>query len=144
MRRARFFGVGVAAAVLAGVVLVTLAEEKPASSYAPVVDREEFEKTVARMEAEKPQLAERQTALLQERYDLADKPAKGVAMSRGKPVQEGVRVKLPPASNRGKTWPPLRPKKSARSGSGRRASCPCPIRIMRKAACCSPSITSTR
>jgi cytochrome c peroxidase len=33
--------------------------------------------------------------LLQERYDLSNRPAKGVTMSRGKPVQEGVRVKLP-------------------------------------------------
>ena len=31
-------------------------------------------------------------ALLGERYDLADRPAPGVTMSRGKPVQEGVRV----------------------------------------------------
>ncbi|HTR16558.1 MAG TPA: hypothetical protein VMI52_05935, partial [Acetobacteraceae bacterium] len=30
-----------------------------------------------------------------ERYDLADRPAQGATMSRGKPLQEGVRVKLP-------------------------------------------------
>jgi cytochrome c peroxidase len=34
-------------------------------------------------------------ALLRERYDLGDKPAKGVTMSRGKAIQEGVRAKLP-------------------------------------------------
>ena len=44
---------------------------------------------------EKPAIEQRQAALLQERYDLSDRPAKGVAMSRGKAVQEGVRVKLP-------------------------------------------------
>jgi cytochrome c peroxidase len=33
--------------------------------------------------------------LLKQRYDLADRAAKDVAMSKGKPVQEGVRVKLP-------------------------------------------------
>ena len=45
----------------------------------------------------------RQMALLDERYDLATTPAPGVTMSRGKPVQEGVRVKLPP----GMTWDQL-------------------------------------
>jgi cytochrome c peroxidase len=60
-----------------------------------VVVLEDFAKTVAKMEAEKPAIAERQEKLLQERYDLSDRPAKDVTMSRGKPVQEGVRVKLP-------------------------------------------------
>jgi len=60
-----------------------------------VVIPEDFEKTVARMEAAKLQLAERQATLLHDRYDLSDKPAKGVTMSRGKSVQGGVRVKLP-------------------------------------------------
>lgn len=41
--------------------------------------------------------------MLAERYDLADRPAKGTAMSRGKPVQDGVRVKLP----NGMTWEKL-------------------------------------
>jgi cytochrome c peroxidase len=41
--------------------------------------------------------------LLNERYDLSNRPAKGVTMSRGKPIQEGVRVKLP----RGITWEKL-------------------------------------
>src|ERR1700675_1626955 len=56
-----------------------------------------------RLQAEKPTFAKRQQALLAERYDLADRPAKGTAMSRGKPVQEGVRVKLP----EGMTWEKL-------------------------------------
>lgn len=71
------------------------AQEKLPSSYAPVVIQEDFEKTVARMEAAKPKIEERQATLLQERYDLKDKPAKGVTMPRGKTVQEGIRVKLP-------------------------------------------------
>jgi cytochrome c peroxidase len=33
--------------------------------------------------------------LLNERYDLSNRPAAGVTMSRGKAVQEGVRAKLP-------------------------------------------------
>jgi len=38
--------------------------------------------------------------VLNERYDLSDRPAQGVTMDRGKPLQEGVRVKLPA----GMTW----------------------------------------
>ena len=71
------------------------ADETRPSSYSPVVIREDFEQTVARMEAAKPPIIERQAALLQDRYDLSDQPAKDVTMSRGKPVQGGVRVKLP-------------------------------------------------
>jgi cytochrome c peroxidase len=37
----------------------------------------------------------RQMELLNERYDLSDHPAKGVTMSRGKTVQEGIRIRLP-------------------------------------------------
>ncbi|MDQ3212170.1 MAG: cytochrome B6, partial [Acidobacteriota bacterium] len=44
--------------------------------------------------------AKRQQDLLNARYDLANRPAQGVTMSRGKAVQDGVRVKLP--ANR--TW----------------------------------------
>lgn len=61
---------------------------------------EGFPVLVKRLQGEKPVFAKRQQALLSERYDLADRPAKGVVMSRGKPVQEGVRVKLPG----GATW----------------------------------------
>ena len=71
------------------------ADETRPSSYSPVVIREDFEQTVARMEAAKPQIIERQAALLQDRYDLSDRPAKGVVMSRGKPVQRGGRARLP-------------------------------------------------
>jgi len=70
-------------------------QEKRPSSYAPVVITEEFDAVVKRMEAAKPQVMERQMQLLAERYDLGDRPARGVTMSRGKPVQGGIRVKLP-------------------------------------------------
>ena len=56
---------------------------------------EEFSALVSRLEKAKPEFAKRQQAMLAERYDLADRPAVGVTMSRGKPVQEGVRVRLP-------------------------------------------------
>lgn len=41
--------------------------------------------------------------LLNERYDLSDMPDPSAKMSRGKPVQAGVRVKLPA----GVTWEQL-------------------------------------
>ncbi|MEK0082050.1 cytochrome B6 [Benzoatithermus flavus] len=52
-------------------------------------------------EAEKPQVMQRQTDVLAQRYDLSDRPIPGVMMSGGrKPVQGGVRVRLP----EGVTW----------------------------------------
>ena len=59
------------------------------------VAAEDFPTLVKRLEQEKPTFAKRQQALLAERYDLADRPAPGVTMSKGKPVQEGIRTKLP-------------------------------------------------
>jgi len=56
---------------------------------------EDFPALVARLRQEKPAFATRHQALLAARYDLADRPAPGVTMSRGKPVQESIRVKLP-------------------------------------------------
>jgi cytochrome c peroxidase len=70
------------------------------TSYAPVAIKEEFATTLSRMKAEKPKIESRQRALLEQRYDLSNRPAKGVTMSRGKPVQEGVRAKLAT----GATW----------------------------------------
>ena len=67
----------------------------------PVV--EDFPTLTKRLEMEKPKFAQRQQALLAQRYDLADRPAKGSVMSRGKPIQDGVRVKLPT----GVTWEKL-------------------------------------
>ncbi|QBG49116.1 cytochrome B6 [Verrucomicrobia bacterium S94] len=67
-----------------------------ATSYAPVALTEDFDSVMKRMAQEKPQVMERQMKLLEERYDLSDKPIPGVVSSgRGKPVQGGVRVKLP-------------------------------------------------
>jgi cytochrome c peroxidase len=67
-----------------------------ASSYIPVVDKESFETIKTRMAKGKADVMKRQLALLAERYDLADKPAKDVKFSdRNKAIQEGVRAKLP-------------------------------------------------
>jgi cytochrome c peroxidase len=98
--RRAFFGI---AMVVLGVLLfgalagrpAILRAQQPATSYAPVVMREDFDETVARMTAAKPEIMERQMKLLEQRYDLSDRPAQGVTMSRGKPVQEGVRARLP-------------------------------------------------
>src|SRR5687768_18594757 len=55
-------------------------------------------------EAAKPAVQRRQQNLMNERYDLADRPMQGVKMSGGrKGVQEGVRVKL----RSGATWDSL-------------------------------------
>ena len=70
------------------------------SSYAPVDIKETFAAIMTRMTQAKPAIEKRQADLLGERYDLANRPAQGVTMSRGKPVQEGVRAKLPA----GLTW----------------------------------------
>jgi cytochrome c peroxidase len=51
--------------------------------------------TIERMTAEKADIAAKHQAMLDERYDLSDRPADGQMMSGGKkPVQAGVRVKL--------------------------------------------------
>jgi len=77
--------------------------ERGRTSYAPVVITEPFEKTMKRMQEAKPAVMKRQIDLLAQRYDLSDRPAEGVTMSRGKPVQAGVRVRLP----KGVTWDDL-------------------------------------
>ena len=71
-----------------------VAAEKIMSSYSPVVIKEPFDKIKNRMSAAKDGVMKRQMKLLKERYDLADRPATDVAMSRGKQLQKGVRVKL--------------------------------------------------
>ena len=68
-----------------------------------MVITEPFDSIMARWKAAKPEIMKRQMDLLSSRYDLSDRPAKGVTMSRGKPIQEGVRVKLP----EGMTWEKL-------------------------------------
>jgi len=63
----------------------------------------EFEEIYKKDVAEKEKFAERQQKLLERRYDLADTPSE-VMMSAGrKPVQKGIRVKLPD----GVTWEQL-------------------------------------
>jgi hypothetical protein len=74
--------------------------ERGQSSYMPVDITEAFASLMARLSAAKPSVEQEHNALLNERYDLSDRPAQDVTMDRGKPLQEGVRVKLPA----GMTW----------------------------------------
>jgi cytochrome c peroxidase len=73
------------------------------NSYMPTDDKESFATVRDRMVAAKPEIMKRHMDLLEQRYDLSDHPANGVVMDRTKPVQQGVRVKLPP----GATWAEL-------------------------------------
>ena len=59
-----------------------------------IAAEEDLPTLVKRLQKEKPEFAKRQKDLLADRYDLADRPARDVTMSRGKAVQEGVRVRL--------------------------------------------------
>ena len=81
------------------------AQEGPqkGTSYSPVDLKEDVAVVIARMKAAKPAVMKRQMDLLKARYDLANRPANDVTMSRGKPIQEGIRVTLP----QGLTWEKL-------------------------------------
>lgn len=82
---------------------VAHAQEQGKTSYMKLDITEPFASIMARMKAARPGIEKRQADLLSERYDLSNRPANGVLMERDKPVQEGVRVKLP----EGMTWEKL-------------------------------------
>lgn len=73
-----------------------------AASPAPAL-AQDFGALVEQLQGQRSEFATRHQTLLNERYDLSDRPAQGVTMSGGKAVQEGVRVKLPS----GVTWAQL-------------------------------------
>jgi cytochrome c peroxidase len=93
MRTARLFLLSFAGTGLAA--LVVGAQEPDAKA--------KFEATFRKMSAEKAAIMREARQHLAERYDLADRPASGVTMTRGKAVQDGVRVKL----SAGVTWQQL-------------------------------------
>ncbi|MCL2348030.1 MAG: cytochrome B6 [Planctomycetaceae bacterium] len=72
-----------------------VSEPRGATSYSPVDITEPFETRMKRMSQEKAGVEQKHGQLLKERYDLSNRPAQGVATTRGKAIQEGVRVKLP-------------------------------------------------
>jgi cytochrome c peroxidase len=73
------------------------------TSYQPTAIDQSFAAIMAHDVAAKPAIEREHQAMLDERYDLSDHPAQGITMERGKPLQEGVRVKLPS----GMTWEQL-------------------------------------
>ncbi|WP_347264105.1 cytochrome B6 [Nitrobacter sp.] len=93
----------VIAAALASAFAATSDPLPPDSTYRPL-PTQPFSKVKENDEAQKPAVMERQRALLEQRYDLANRPVAGVMMSGGrKAVQQGVRVRLP----EGVTWDSL-------------------------------------
>lgn len=85
--------------VVAGSSLAAIVLAQPTENEMPVP----FKTVLDKMSANKARLMKAQRDLLAHRYDLASRPARGVTMTRGKPIQEGVRVKLP----NGMTWDKL-------------------------------------
>lgn len=81
------------------------AQEKKAvkTSSTPVNIKESTDEIIARMKAAKPEIMQRHIDLLNERYDLSNRSARKTTMSRGKPLQDGARVRLP----KGITWDSL-------------------------------------
>ena len=73
------------------------------TSYQPIAIDQPFAARMAADIAAKPGIEREHQAVLDERYDLGDHPVQGVTMERGKPLQGGVRVKLPS----GVTWEQL-------------------------------------
>jgi cytochrome c peroxidase len=83
-----------------GVPEVGVAQAPPDQSYRPL-PTEPLDQVMARDRTEKPEVMRRQADLMNRRYDLADRAIPGQMMSGGrKPVQGGVRVRLP----QGVTW----------------------------------------
>jgi len=80
------------------VVLITFSQTLMVNkgSYGPVDGNEDIQSVIQKMTAEKPEIMKRQMDLLNQRYDLANKPSAEIKMSGGrKYIQEGIRVKLP-------------------------------------------------
>src|SRR3954451_10868952 len=98
--------------VLVAAVLLTLSLSAAADQLPPqltyrTLPTQPFDAVRTADEAEKPAVEQRQRALLEERYDLSDRPIPNVMMSAGrKPVQGGgVRVKLPRGCHLGVAGP---------------------------------------
>ena len=91
---------GVGLGILGMLIGVLGARAQGVTSSYLSVNEDDFRTVFARMSAAKAAVMKRQMDLLGARYDLSDRPAAGVTMSRGKAVQDGVRVRLPA----GVTW----------------------------------------
>jgi cytochrome c peroxidase len=103
-KQGAMIGLGIALPALAIFSLHAqgLPQQTSSTSYISVIE-EDFKTVFARTSAEKPAVMKRQEDLLSQRYDLSDHAIPGATMSRSKPIQDGVRVKLPA----GMTWEKL-------------------------------------
>jgi cytochrome c peroxidase len=102
MSNARMLAPLVAAVVV--VSLTVMADPLPPDTTYRPLPTLPFSAVKANDEAQKPKVMQRAAATLNQRYDLSNRPMPGVMMSGGrKPVQGGVRVKLPA----GVTWDAL-------------------------------------
>lgn len=77
-----------------GVKMIIQKKKTVKNSYLPVTVTEPFNDMMARMKADKPAIMKRHMDILNERYELSNNPAKDITMSRGKPIQQGIRAKL--------------------------------------------------
>jgi cytochrome c peroxidase len=104
LRSKTIWGLLTTASVVGGLSLAyAQQDQRGATSYLPVDIKESFASIMARMKKAKPEIEKKHADLLGARYDLSNRPAKDATMSRGKPLQEGVRIKLPS----GETWEQL-------------------------------------
>src|ERR1700716_1826892 len=96
---------GVAAATVILAFGLAYAQQGPRgkTSYMPIDITEPFSSIFSRLSGQKPEVTREHMTLLNERYDLGNRPVADVTMDRKKPVQGGVRVKLPA----GKSWESL-------------------------------------
>src|SRR5260370_14941990 len=92
---------GIAVALSLAIVLGIRAQDQgtvtvPAkSSYQFPVAEEDFPSFFKRISADKPGVRNPQMNVLNDRYDLTDRPDPNARMSRRNPVQPGGRLKLP-------------------------------------------------
>ena len=97
-REKRLWSAVATATVVCLLIAPAIAQENTASrgktSFSPVDGTEPLDAVAKRMSGAKAGIVRTQRTLLEERYDLANRPAPGVTMARGKAVQGGVRVKL--------------------------------------------------
>jgi cytochrome c peroxidase len=94
----KLFAIAAFSFALLGVVIFSDIGESRTSAKAEMQD--DFAATMAKMKAAKAGIMRKHAELLNVRYDLSNRPTGDARMSRGKAVQEGVRVKLPS----GMTW----------------------------------------
>jgi len=100
----KYLEIGLSLAGAALIAAAALADPLPPDATYRPLPTLPFDAVKALDEAQKPQVMQRQQSLLERRYDLSNRPIANVMMSGArKPVQGGVRVKLPP----GVTWDSL-------------------------------------